>query len=67
MWKRILFKRRAPGNVTSLVVQRVSTEFRQLLLIIIILRENKISQAYELLRSNSTGCARDSSFSFKFT
>jgi len=34
MWKGTLFKRRALGNVTTLIVQRASTEFRQLLLII---------------------------------
>jgi len=34
MWKVTLFKRKTPGNVTTSVVQRASTEFRQLLLII---------------------------------
>ena len=33
MWKRILFKRRAPGNVIASFVQRASIEFRQLLII----------------------------------
>jgi len=52
MWKGILFKRRAPGNVTALVVQRASTELQAAI------ANYKFSEKIKYLMnyySNSTG------------